>query len=197
MSDRNDTIRLSDFQVSGSAASGTLFSVTPQKLRVTSGIEVDDPDAFEFDFPICHVKVKRKNKDIPLPKYSKDGDAGFDLAAAESGVIEPKETKLVGTGLYVAVPKGFYLAVVPRSGISLKTSFWVRNSPGTVDPGFRGEVCIVAHNSGDEPHEYASGDRLAQGIILPVYRANFIEVEELDETERGEGGYGSTGVASV
>ena len=166
------------------------------KQRVTSGIEVNDPNLFEFDFPVCHIKVKRESQDIPLPKYSTDGAAGFDIAVKEDGIVEFGETKLIGTGLYFSVPKGFALIIAPRSGIALRTKFRVRNSPGILDPDFTGELCIVAYNDGYAPYKYKKGDRLAQGLILPVYRANFIEVDSLDETERGDGGYGSTGIKS-
>jgi dUTP pyrophosphatase len=195
MSERNDALGLSTFQVTEGDVFGRII-MPGGKPRVTHGVEVLDPDGVEFDFPVCYVKLKRENEDIPIPEYAKDGDAGFDLAAKEGGIVEPGQTKLIGTGLFMAVPKGFMLSVVPRSGIALKTSFWVRNSPGTVDSGYRDEIRIIAYNSGTKPYVYAKGDRLAQGIILPVYHANFIPVDELDDTERGTGGFGSTGVAS-
>lgn len=129
--------------------------------------------------------------------YAKDGDSGFDLRAAnnEQGgyQIAPQGTIVIPVGIKVAVPKGAELQVRTRSGSPLKRGFNVANSPGTVDSGYRGEVGVLCHNLSNEVIEIECGERIAQGVICPVYKANFVEVIELDETERGDGAYNSTG----
>ncbi|AYY25295.1 deoxyuridine 5'-triphosphate nucleotidohydrolase [Bacillus cereus group sp. Bc222] len=155
------------------------------------------------------VKIKRV-KDVELPKYAKPGDSGFDLVAAEDTIIWPGETKVVPTGLAFEIPPGYELQVRPRSGISRKT--FLRVVLGTVDSGFRGEVGVIVSNTSyignhitlginDDSGIYANvkyeikkGDRIAQGVIAPVETANFVEVDELSDSERGNQGFGSTGV---
>jgi dUTP pyrophosphatase len=148
------------------------------------------------------IKIKKLHEDAVVPKYGTPGAAGFDLVAIEDVYIKPGETKLVKTGLAIAVPDGYEMQIRPRSGLSLKTTLRVANSPGTVDSDFRGEVCVIAHNAaspyGNQGGDLnvifiAKGDRIAQGVICPVVKAEFEVVESLDETQRGEGGYGSTG----
>lgn len=140
------------------------------------------------------VKVKKLHQDAIIPKYQTEGASGFDLHALESVVLYANETKLVKTGLSFSVPKNYELQVRPRSGTSLKTPLRVANSPGTVDADYRGEVCIIMHNTAERDFFIiGKGDRIAQGVIVPVIQAELIEVEELDETERGEGAFGSTG----
>ena|ERR1035437_7784348 len=154
------------------------------------------------------VKIKKLHPDAVIPKYQSKGASGFDLHALEDITISPGDTKLVKTGLVVAVQEGFELQVRPRSGLSLKTSLRVANSPGTVDSDFRGEVCVIMQNTdevessyneftGDTTHyneiHIKKGDRIAQGVICPVIKVEFVEVDDLDATERGSGGYGSTG----
>jgi dUTP pyrophosphatase len=130
--------------------------------------------------------------------YAKDGDSGFDLRAAtneEGGYqVAPQGTIVIPTGFKVAVPQGTELQVRTRSGSPLKRGFNVANSPGTVDSGYRGEVGVLCHNMSDEVIDIPCGERIAQGVVAPVYKAHFIEVTELDETERGDGAYNSTGV---
>ncbi|ADB28394.1 MULTISPECIES: dUTP diphosphatase [Bacillus cereus group] len=155
------------------------------------------------------VKIKRV-KDVDLPKYAKPGDSGFDLVAAEGTIIEPGQTKVIPTGLAFEIPPGFELQVRPRSGISRKT--FLRVVLGTVDSGFRGEVGVIVSNISypgnsitlgiNDEHEIfksvtyvvKKGDRIAQGVIAPVETANFVEVDELSRSDRGTGGFGSTGV---
>ena len=133
---------------------------------------------------------------VRLPKYAKPGDAGFDFYTANSEdiILQPGETKLIPTGIRMAIPIGFYLAIVPRSGMSLKTKLRVANAPGTVDSGYRGHIQIMVENIGEDPITIEPHTRLAQGLILPVYQAQFELVDELPESERGEGGFGSTGM---
>lgn len=141
------------------------------------------------------LKIKKLHPDAVVPKYQSAGASGFDLHALEDMDIKAGDTVLVKTGLSVAVPAGYELQVRPRSGMALKTNLVVANSPGTVDSDYRGEVCVIMKNSlGIKAHQKISkGDRIAQGVIVPVVQAEIEEVEELDETQRGAGGFGSTG----
>ncbi|MGY4857035.1 dUTP diphosphatase [Cryobacterium sp. AP23] len=132
-----------------------------------------------------------------LPTYSHPGDAGADLHAAEALVLAPGERALVGTGVSIALPDGYAAFVVPRSGLAAKHGITVVNSPGTVDAGYRGEikVCLLNTDSATA-FTIAVGDRIAQLIVSPVVRAQFIPVERLPGSQRGDGGFGSTGVAA-
>jgi len=140
------------------------------------------------------VNIKKLNDLAVIPQYQTSGAAGFDLHSTEEVVIMPGDTHLVSTGLAFAVPERFELQVRPRSGLSAKTKLRVANSPGTVDSDYRGEVKIILTNTGHVPSVIKVGDRVAQGVLCPVYRADFKVVDELDETSRGSGGIGSTGV---
>lgn len=129
-----------------------------------------------------------------LPHYAHPGDAGADLVAAEAVRLEPGQRALVPTGVRIALPEGFAAFVVPRSGLAAKHGITIVNSPGTVDAGYRGEIKVSLLNTdSSNAYDVAVGDRIAQLIIMPVTRANFIPVEELPESERGAAGFGSTG----
>lgn len=138
--------------------------------------------------------------DIPIraelpPAYAHPGDAGADLRASEALVIPPGRRALVGTGVSIALPEGTAAFVVPRSGLAAKRGITVLNSPGTVDAGYRGEIKVTLLNTDlEESFEVAVGDRIAQLIIMPVYRAEFAPVDDLSESARGDAGFGSTGV---
>lgn len=141
------------------------------------------------------IDVKIKMDDgVAAPFYATVGAAGFDLSSTQNHILMPGETTLVGTGLYFEIPEGYELQVRPRSGVSLKTGLRVANSPGCVDSDFRGEVKVILHNAGDRVEKISKGDRIAQGILSQVPKANFIIVEQLSETDRGTGGFGSTGI---
>lgn len=140
------------------------------------------------------VKVKKLNEEAKLPTYANPLDSGADVCAIESVVIKEGETKLVKTGLSMEIPNGYEIQVRPRSGMSLKTKFRIANAPGTIDSLYRGEICIIGENTGSSPIYIEKGDRIAQLIIAPSYMMEITEVEELNETERGENGFGSTGV---
>lgn len=129
-----------------------------------------------------------------VPVYAHPGDAGADLVSAEALRLEPGERALVGTGVRIALPEGYLAFVVPRSGLATRHGITIVNSPGTVDAGYRGEIKVTLLNT-DSEHAYdiAVGDRIAQLIVMPVPRARFIPVEQLPESARGEGGFGSTG----
>ncbi|QDH14510.1 dUTP diphosphatase [Formicincola oecophyllae] len=137
------------------------------------------------------------NKPLPLPSYATEGAAGFDLQADvaedEPLVIHPGGRALVPTGLAMAIPAGYELQVRPRSGLALRHGITVLNSPGTVDSDYRGELKILLINLGQEPFSVMRGDRIAQGVISPVVRASFTAASALPPTQRGAGGYGSTG----
>lgn len=141
---------------------------------------------------ITQIKVNKIDESANIPKYAHKGDSGFDLASTESCTISPGETKLISTGLAFSIPEGYEMQVRPRSGMSAKSKFRVANSPGTIDSNYRGEVKIIAENTGHRPIFIEKGDRIAQGVICPVYEAVFIE-EELSETVRGKNGFGSSG----
>ena len=142
------------------------------------------------------TKIKRV-KDVELPKYAKPGDSGFDLVAAEDTIIWPGETKVVPTGLAFEIPSGYELQVRPRSGITRNTK--LRVVLGTVDSGYRGEVGVLVDNTESpislnmQAHVIEKGTRIAQGVIAPVITAHFEEVDVLSNSERGVGGFGSTG----
>lgn len=142
------------------------------------------------------VKWAKIHKNAVIPRYAHHGDAGFDFMAVDPLSIMPGERILVKTGLKVELPIGYELQVRPRSGLSLKSSLIIANSPGTIDSNYRGEVCIIVWNSGHEPYPIKEGDRIAQGVIKRVPAVEFIEVDESDlsNTTRGTGGFGSTGI---
>jgi dUTP pyrophosphatase len=129
-----------------------------------------------------------------LPAYARHGDAGADLVTTSDVILEPGERVVVGTGIAIALPAGYAGFVHPRSGLAARVGLSVVNTPGTIDAGYRGEirVCLVNHDL-REPVKLARGDRIAQLVVQKVEYAVFVEVDELDTTERGAGGYGSTG----
>lgn len=131
-----------------------------------------------------------------LPSYAHPGDAGADLHSSQALVLAPGERALVGTGVSIALPDGFAAFVVPRSGLAFKHGITIVNAPGTVDAGYRGEIKVTLLNTDQTtPYAIAVGDRIAQIIIMPVSRATFIPVERLPGSQRGEGGFGSTGLS--
>ena len=144
------------------------------------------------------IKINYINKSSNKnPVYAKDGDSGFDLRANESGELKPLERKLVGTGLYFELPDGFELQIRPRSGLAFKNGVTVLNSPGTVDTGYRGEIKVLLVNISNEIFTWDKGERIAQGVVAHRISSDFgdlVEVTEINETERGIGGFGSTGV---
>jgi dUTP pyrophosphatase len=135
-------------------------------------------------------------KDLPLPSYESAYAAGMDIRAAlqESMVLESGERELIPTGLQMAIPQGYEAQIRPRSGLAYRNGVTMLNTPGTIDADYRGEVKVLAVNLGNEPFEINHGDRIAQMVIAPVTQASIKEVEQLSDTERGDGGFGSTGV---
>ena len=130
---------------------------------------------------------------LDLPAYATEGAAGMDVLAAEDVTLTPGARHAVATGLAVAIPPGFEIQVRPRSGLALKHGVTVPNTPGTIDSDYRGELKIIVINHGTQDFAIRRGDRIAQLVLAPVTRASWLEVDSLDETARGEGGFGSTG----
>ncbi|PKP97408.1 MAG: dUTP diphosphatase [Alphaproteobacteria bacterium HGW-Alphaproteobacteria-15] len=141
------------------------------------------------------VEVKRlpHGEGLPLPAYATSGAAGMDVVSAEDVVIAPGARHAVATGLAVAIPQGFEIQVRPRSGLTLKHGITVPNTPGTIDSDYRGELKVILINLGNEAFTIQRGDRVAQLVLAPVVQAAWDEVAELDATDRGAGGFGSTG----
>ena len=140
------------------------------------------------------IRVKRLNPDARIPKAAKVGDVAFDLYSVIDYDIKPGERYAVPTGIAVEIPIGYEGEVRPRSGLALKEGLTVLNTPGTIDSGYRGEVKTIMINHSDKPFQITKGMRISQLAIRPVPEVTFIEVDELSDTDRGEGGFGSTGV---
>jgi dUTP pyrophosphatase len=141
------------------------------------------------------IKLRRlpHGDGLPLPAYGSEHAAGLDVVAAESLTLAPGARHAVATGFAIAIPHGYEIQVRPRSGLALKHGLSVLNTPGTVDSDYRGEVKVILANLGDAPFEIVRGERIAQLVPAPVQRARFAEVDDLDATARGVGGFGSTG----
>ena len=142
------------------------------------------------------IRRMENNPDLPLPEYETKSAAGLDLPAAVSQdlTLDPGGHALIPTGLSVALPAGFEAQIRPRSGLAAKNGITVLNSPGTIDADYRGEINVILINLGKEPFTISRGMRVAQMIIAPVTQIDVLEVEKLDETARGTGGFGSTGI---
>ena len=143
------------------------------------------------------INIKKTKEDVKMPIYGTKGAACFDLYSYADVAVYPGYTIILPTGLIFEIPEGYELQIRPRSGVTINTPIRIANSPGTIDSDYRGEVGIIVSNfsNGDHrvPYLIKKGDRIAQGIITPVIRATFQEVEELSQTERNNGGFGSTG----
>ena len=144
---------------------------------------------------MIEIRLKRlpQGEGLPLPSYASEHAAGLDVVAAESLTLAPGDRHAVATGFGIAIPHGFEVQVRPRSGLALRHGISVLNTPGTIDSDYRGEVKVILANLGNEPFNVVRGERLAQLVPSPVLRGRFLEVDELDATERGAGGFGSTG----
>lgn len=142
---------------------------------------------------LARLKVFPKDG-VEIPQYATEGSAGFDLAAAEDHVLAPGEKKVICTGLKFDIPEGLEMQIRPRSGLSLKKTLRICNAPGTIDSDYTGFVGIIMENYGKEEIKINKGDRIAQGVLSVYFRAIFDVVDSVDKkTERGTGGYGSTG----
>ena len=142
------------------------------------------------------IRVKRLDHGagLPMPAYATSGAAGMDICAAENLTLRAGKRHAVATGFAFAIPDGYEVQVRPRSGLALKHGITCLNTPGTIDSDYRGEVKVILANLGDEDFVINTGDRIAQIVVAPVTQGVMVEVEALDDTERGTGGFGSTGV---
>jgi len=141
------------------------------------------------------IQIKKLSSSVSIPKYATPGSSGMDIAAylENSIIINPGEKSLVSTGLMMAIPKGYEVQIRPRSGLAAKKNITVLNTPGTIDADYRGEIKVLLINHGKEKFVIENGERIAQMVVCPIVQANLEEVKELSETERGSGGFGSTG----
>lgn len=140
------------------------------------------------------IPLLRLDSELPMPRHAHDGDAGIDLFAREDVQIAPGEWLMTPTGIAVAIPRGYVGLVAPRSGLAARHGLGVVNGPGVVDSGYRGELKVILINHGTEPLSLRRGDRIAQLVVVPVADQDFVEVEELPDSARGAGGFGSTGI---
>ncbi len=156
------------------------------------------PSPLKADAVPVAVKRLAHGQGLNLPAYATAGAAGMDVLAAEDVTLAPGARHAVATGLAMAIPAGYEIQVRPRSGLALKHGISVPNTPGTIDSDYRGELKVILINHGSEPFAISRGDRIAQLVLAPVVQAGWVVVDELDETVRGAGGFGSTGgVASA
>ena len=141
------------------------------------------------------ILIKKTSKEVITPKYKTEGSSGVDLSAFlnEKVVIKPNSSELIPTGLQVAIPEELEIQIRPRSGLAAKESIGVLNSPGTIDSDYRGELKIILFNHGDKDFIINNGDRIAQMVLVPILKMEFEEVDNLPDTVRGQGGFGSTG----
>ena len=145
---------------------------------------------------MIEIKLSRlpHGEGLPLPRYATDYAAGLDITAAEELTLQPGQRHAVATGFAIEIPHGYEVQVRPRSGLAIKHGITCLNTPGTIDSDYRGEIKVILINLGQEPFEIRRGERIAQLIPAPVLRADFVEAKQLSETERGSGGFGSTGL---
>lgn len=140
------------------------------------------------------LRFRRVHPDAVLPAYAHPSDAGMDVRSVDELTIAPGRRALVHTGLVMMLPPGYEAQVRPRSGLALKSGVTVLNTPGTIDSGYRGEVGVILANFGEADFQVKTGDKIAQIVVAPVTQAEIVETEDVDETDRGAGGFGSTGV---
>ena len=143
--------------------------------------------------PDIHIVRLPHGAGLPLPARATPGSAGFDLSSAEDGELAPMERRLFATGFAIAIPAGYEVQLRPRSGLALRQGLTLPNTPATIDSDYRGELKVALLNLGTEPIQVARGMRIAQMLVARVEPASFLEVESLPPTDRGEGGFGSTG----
>ena len=143
---------------------------------------------------MLEIKVKRLDPDLPIPRKATDGSSGFDIYSRVDQVINPGEFKGIPAGIVLEIPKGYEVQVRPRSGLALKHGIGILNSPGTIDSDYRGEVVVILFNLSKEPFGVKKGDRIAQIVPVKLPEVKLVEADNLTETSRGSGGFGSTGV---
>ncbi len=140
------------------------------------------------------LKIKRLSPDAVIPQYAHPDDSGLDLCSVQDLVLQPGDWRTIRIGFAIELPPGTEAQVRPRSGLAARNAITILNTPGTIDEGYRGEVCVIAINLGKEPFEVKKGMRIAQMVICPVIRVQIEEIDTLSETARSSGGFGSTGV---
>ena len=141
------------------------------------------------------IQIKKLSNSVLIPKYETPGSSGMDIAACteKNIIINPGEKAIVPTGFSIAIPRGYEVQIRPRSGLAAKKNITVLNTPGTIDADYRGEIKVILINLGKEIFVIENGERIAQMVVCPIVQANLEEVKELSDTERGSGGFGSTG----
>ena len=144
---------------------------------------------------MVRILIKKTSEEVITPKYKTEGSSGVDLSAFLNKivVIKPNSSELIPTGLQVAIPEELEIQIRPRSGLAAKESIGILNSPGTIDSDYRGELKIILFNHGDKDFIINNGDRIAQMVLVPIFKMEFEEVDNLPDTVRGQGGFGSTG----
>jgi dUTP pyrophosphatase len=178
-------------------ALGVVSSRSAIDGSVRHGVVIDGAAADDATEDAVEVSVLKLEPDVPMPKYALPGDAGADLACAEDIILAPGERALVRTGIAIALPHGYAAFVHPRSGLAMRVGLGLVNSPGTIDPGYRGEIkLILINHDPTEPIALSRGDRVAQLVVQKVEHARFTVVAELPDSVRGSGGHGSTGTAT-
>lgn len=180
----------------GSIDAGKIYAESIEQAKLTvldsADVTVINPDSMNTQAAIPHVNIDAV-VGCDLPTYANWDDAGMDLYASQDVRIGPGGRQLVGTGLKLAIPAGVVGLIHPRSGLAAKRGLTVLNAPGTIDSGYRGEIQVIMYNTSSIPQEIKKGDRIAQIVFQQYIKANLVQVESLDETERGSGGFGSTG----
>ena len=144
---------------------------------------------------MIEILIKRLSKNVNLPKYETEGSSGMDLAADITSTIniKPGESSIIPTGISVSIPVNYEIQIRPRSGLAAKNQISVLNTPGTIDADYRGEIKVILINLGNKTFKVEKGSRIAQMVLCPIEKAKIKEVEDLDKTNRGSGGFGSTG----
>ncbi|WP_024790658.1 MULTISPECIES: dUTP diphosphatase [unclassified Lebetimonas] len=139
------------------------------------------------------LKVKKLSNEAIIPEYKSEEAAGFDLHSVEDIIIKPGERRLIKTALAFEIERGYEIQIRPRSGLAYKHGITVLNTPGTIDSDYRGEIKVLLINLSDEEFKIKKGERMAQAVVAPVVQAKIVEVDDLNDTKRGSGGFGSTG----
>ena len=180
----------------GSIDAGKIYAESIEQAKITvlddADVTVINTNGMNTQAAIPHVNIDAVVGG-DLPTYANWNDAGMDLYASHDIIIRPQERVLVGTGLKLAIPAGIVGLIHPRSGLALNQGLTVLNTPGTIDPGYRGEIKVLLFNTTRMWQRVNKGDRIAQIVFQQYIKANLVQVESLDETERGSGGFGSTG----
>lgn len=145
-------------------------------------------------FKMVQIKLVKIHPDVTIPVYATDGSSGMDVYTLEDGTIYSRSRDLIKLGIQVELPTGYEFQVRPKSGLALKRGITVLNTPGTIDSDYRGELCVIVINTSNADYHYKKQQKIAQLVLCPVYKCNWLIQEEIGNTERGSGGFGSTGL---